>query len=116
MVDGVEVVAFPDDTFLDLMGVTDRGDRDWMAARLSPHPWKAFAQPISLPNQAAVQAVPQTVIITPSRIRGDEDRMEGARSADRLWRIDAGHDLMITEPEATTEMLLRVSSATSGVA
>ncbi|MFC4314510.1 hypothetical protein ACFPN2_35920 [Steroidobacter flavus] len=27
----------------------------------------------------------------------------------RLWDIDTGHDLMITEPEAVAEMLLRLA-------
>jgi hypothetical protein len=27
---------------------------------------------------------------------------------DRVWQIDTGHDLMISEPEAVTEMLLQL--------
>jgi hypothetical protein len=27
-----------------------------------------------------------------------------------VWEIDTGHDLMITEPEAVAEMLLRVAA------
>jgi hypothetical protein len=29
-----------------------------------------------------------------------------------VWEIDTGHDLMITEPEAVAEMLLRVAAIT----
>jgi hypothetical protein len=30
-----------------------------------------------------------------------------------VWEIDTGHDLMITEPEAVAEMLLRVAAITA---
>ena len=33
-----------------------------------------------------------------------------ASEGDRVWEIDGGHDLMITEPEAVAEMLLRVAA------
>ena len=36
--------------------------------------------------------------------------MAKARAEDRLWDIDTGHDLMITEPEAVAELLERVAS------
>ena len=32
-------------------------------------------------------------------------RMERARAAGRVWGIDTGHDLMITEPQAVAELL-----------
>ena len=38
--------------------------------------------------------------------------MEEARTAGRLWDIDTGHDLMITEPQKVTEALLAVAAAT----
>jgi len=33
-----------------------------------------------------------------------------ARAEGRLWDIDTGHDLLITEPEAVADRLLRVAS------
>jgi len=39
---------------------------------------------------------------------GSADR---ARAADRLWDIDTGHDLMITEPGAVADLLLRLVPA-----
>ena len=33
-----------------------------------------------------------------------------ARAEGRLWDIDTGHDLMITEPDAVTEALLEVAA------
>lgn len=38
------------------------------------------------------------------------DLMEQARAAGRLWDIDTGHDLMITEPQAVTDALLEVAA------
>ena len=37
--------------------------------------------------------------------------MEKARAEGRLWEIDTGHDLMITEPAAVTEALLQIAAA-----
>ena len=36
--------------------------------------------------------------------------MAKARAEGRLWDIDTGHDLMITEPEAVADLLLRVAA------
>jgi hypothetical protein len=36
--------------------------------------------------------------------------MGKARAEGRLWDIDTGHDLMITEPEAVAETLPRVAA------
>jgi hypothetical protein len=36
--------------------------------------------------------------------------MERARAAGRVWAIDTGHDLMITEPQAVAARLLDVAS------
>jgi len=32
------------------------------------------------------------------------------RAAGRLWDIDTGHDLMISEPDAVAELLLQVAA------
>ena len=36
--------------------------------------------------------------------------METARSAGRLWDIDTGHDLMITEPGLVANALLEIAA------
>ena len=41
----------------------------------------------------------------------DAGQMAAAREAGRLWDIDTGHDLMITEPERTAEALAQVAAA-----
>jgi hypothetical protein len=40
--------------------------------------------------------------------------MAKARTEGRLWDIDTGHDLMITEPAAVAELLERVAGAHEG--
>ncbi|TAK98271.1 MAG: alpha/beta hydrolase [Rhodospirillaceae bacterium] len=110
IIDGVELVVFPDSDSVRHLGVTDPDDFAWMKDKLTPHPWKCFAQPLRLANEAAVSALPRTDIncswrvkmIPPERLAVD------ARHSDRVWQIDSGHDLMITEPEQVVEMLLRL--------
>jgi hypothetical protein len=41
----------------------------------------------------------------------DRDLMDKARADGRLWHIDTGHDLMITEPQAVTDALLAITTA-----
>jgi pimeloyl-ACP methyl ester carboxylesterase len=112
VVDGVELVLFPGTEPLPHYGVTDPDDIAWLEARLTPHPWKCFTQPLRLTNEAAVRAIPQSVICCTSTLpTRDPARMAPARAAGRVWDIDTGHDLMITEPEAVAELLGRVTSA-----
>jgi hypothetical protein len=37
--------------------------------------------------------------------------MDEARADGRLWEIDTGHDLMITEPAAVADALLQIAVA-----
>ena len=41
---------------------------------------------------------------------GGVDLEERTRGADRVFEIDTGHDLMITEPEKVSEFLLQLTS------
>ena len=109
-IDGVELVLFPGTEPREpSYGVTDPADIAWMQQRLTPHPWKCFEQPLRLTNEAALWQIPQSHILCTSTLRGrDPARM--ARAAGRVWDIDTGHDLMITEPKAVAELLLRVAS------
>lgn len=113
VIDGVELVLFPGTEPMPHYGVTDPDDIAWMEQRLSPHPWKCFEQPLQLTNELALRDIPQTHIVCTSTLRTrDPVRMGPARAAGRVWDIDTGHDLMISEPKAVAEMLLRVASET----
>ena len=106
VVDGIELVLLPAADAGLLYGVTDPDDLAWMAERLTGHPWKCFEQPLALQNEDALWAIPQYHIICSSTLATREKTlMERARAEGRLWEIDTGHDLMITEPARTADAL-----------
>jgi hypothetical protein len=111
VVAGVELVLLPSPDAGRLYGVTDPDDLAWMAERLTGHPWQCFEQKLDLTNEAALSAIPQYHIVCTSTLATrDPDLMGEARAEGRLWDIDTGHDLMITEPEAVAEALLQAGS------
>ena len=111
VIDGVEMVLLPAADAGLLYGVTDPDDLAWMAERLTGHPWQCFEQPLVLTNEDALWAIPQYHVICTSTLpTRDRALMDKARAENRLWCIDTGHDLMITEPEATAAALAEVAS------
>lgn len=110
--DGVELVLLPAPDAGLLYGVTDPGDLAWMADRLTPHPWACFEQALDLHHEDALWAIPQYhVVCTSTLATRDPELMASARAEGRLWEIDTGHDLMLTEPEATARALMEVAEA-----
>ena len=58
-----------------------------------------------------MKGLPRTNInCTETLSRRPPDVPLAAFDADRVWEIDTGHDLMITEPQAVAEMLLRLAT------
>jgi pimeloyl-ACP methyl ester carboxylesterase len=111
VVDGIELVLLPGPDAGLLYGVTDPGDLAWMADRLTGHPWICFAQPLELTNEVALWAIPQYHIVCTSTLATrDPALLARARAQGRLWDIDTGHDLMLTEPEKTADALLQVAA------
>lgn len=116
VVDGVELVLLPSPDAGLLYGVTDSEDLAWMAERLTPHPWQCFEQPLELTHEAELWALPQYhIVCTATLPTRDPELMREAREAGRLWDIDTGHDLMITEPRATADALGAVARAQKAV-
>jgi pimeloyl-ACP methyl ester carboxylesterase len=111
VVDGVELVLLPFPEAGLFYGVTDPDDVAWMADRLTGHPWSCFEQPLRLTNETALWAIPQYHIVCTSTLATrDPELMEQARAAGRLWEVDTGHDLMITEPVAVADALLEIAA------
>lgn len=112
VIDGVELVLLPSaDDIGPLYGVTDPDDVAWMADRLAPHPWRCFEQKLVLADEEALGAIPQFHIVCGSTLATrDPELMGAARAEGRLWEIDTGHDLMITEPKAVADALLQIGS------
>jgi pimeloyl-ACP methyl ester carboxylesterase len=99
VVDGVELVLLPGPGAGAFYGVTDAEDQAWMDARLTGHPWRCFEQQLELHHEEALWAIPQYHIVCTSTLATrDPDLMAAARAQGRLWDVDTGHDLMITEP------------------
>ena len=106
VVDGVELVLLPGAGAAAFYGVTDLDDQAWMDARLTGHPWACFEQKLVLTDEKALWAIPQYHIVCSSTVATrDPELMAGARAAGRLWEIDTGHDLMVTEPQAGAQEL-----------
>ena len=87
---------------------------DWMRTRLTPHPWRCFEQPLQLTNEMVLQSIPQshissTLFLSLRDADGLREKWDG-----RLWDIDTGHDMMITEPNKVAELLDRVARLVSG--
>lgn len=110
MVDGMELVLYPGEDPMSFYGVTDPEQIAWMKPKLTPHPWKCFEQKLVLRNEAAMRKIPQTHIVCTATLEHRDVAGLRALSDGRLWDIDTGHDLMISEPEAVAELLLRLTS------
>jgi hypothetical protein len=94
---------FPSDETLPYYGVVDPETLDWMRERLTPHT-----------DPAALQSIPQSHISTTMFLSlRNVDRIR-EKADGRVWDIDTGHDLMITEPHKVAEYLDRVAALTAG--
>jgi pimeloyl-ACP methyl ester carboxylesterase len=110
-VDGVELVLLPAPEAGLFYGVTDETDLVWMAERLTGHPWKCFEQKLILTNEERLRSLPQFHIVCDSTLdTRDPDLMDRARAEGRLWHIDTGHDLMITEPHFVADALMEIGA------
>ena len=110
MVDGAEVVLLPAPGAAAFFGVTDPDDAAWMDERLTAHPWRTFEQKLELTNEDALWAIPQYHIVCTSTLATrDPELMGKAREAGRLWDIDTGHDLMVTEPDFVARTLQEIA-------
>src|SRR5262249_14896788 len=49
-INGVELVVFPGSPMTKFFGVRKPEDLAWMNPKITPHPWKSFAQPLRLKN------------------------------------------------------------------
>jgi hypothetical protein len=57
-----------------------------------------------------MRAIPESHIICTSTIPGRDMETLKARSQCRVWDIDTGHDLMLTEPGWVADRLLDVAA------
>ena len=111
IVDGIELVMWPNEAMIAAMGVSDPDDVATLRARMEPHPWKAFEEPVRFANGNAALNIPRTNINCSASLQHSSDAAR-ARQLDghRNFEIDTGHDLMMTEPEKVTAMLLEIAT------
>ncbi len=109
VVDGIELVLFPGKDPMNFFGVTDPAQIEWMKPKLTPHPWRCFEQKLVLSNEAALRQIPETHIVCTETLPFRDVEALKARAGERLWDVDTGHDLMISEPEAVADLLLRLA-------
>lgn len=111
IVDGIELVMWPDDEMVAAMGCSDPADIAILRAKMLPHPWKCFEERLRFTNGAAAKRVSRTNINCTASLRHSSDA-DRARQLDghRNFEIDTGHDLMMTEPDKVTGMLLEIAS------
>lgn len=107
---GTELVMKPDPAHAGFFGIHDPDLAKWTNERLSPQPWKCFSQPLVLRNEAKMRAIPESHLICTSTIPGRDMDMLRERSDGRIWDIDTGHDLMITEPQWVADRLLEIAA------
>ncbi len=51
----------------------------------------------------------ELVLVEPEEVADLVEQRHAHFVGDRVWELDTGHDLMITEPEKTAELLLRLA-------
>lgn len=94
-------------------GVTDPVQQDWLRRRLTPHPLKAYTEPLMLQHPLG-NGLPKTYIaVTDPWYPPLAELREDVRAQpDWQWReIAAGHDAMLTSPEALAALLEELASA-----
>ena len=115
VVDGVELVLLPGKypmTPDDYYGVTDPEQIAWMKPKLTPHPWKCFEQKLELMNEEAMRKIPISMVTTD--VQKDtltQEIREAIRemTQGRHWHVETGHDLMISAPGETAEVMLEIA-------
>jgi pimeloyl-ACP methyl ester carboxylesterase len=112
LVDGVELVLLPAPGAAAFYGVDDPVDQAWMEERFTGHPWRCFEQKLLLHNEEALSAIPQYHIVCASTLATrDPEMIKQAEAEGRLWTIDTGHDLMITEPKFVADALVEIAAS-----
>jgi pimeloyl-ACP methyl ester carboxylesterase len=111
VVDGVELVLLPAPGAAAFYGVDDPDDLEWADARLTGHPWACFEQKLVLTHEDALWAIPRFHIVCESTLATrDPVMITEARAEGRLWHVDTGHDLMLTEPRFVADALIEIAA------
>jgi pimeloyl-ACP methyl ester carboxylesterase len=118
---GTELVMKPEPFYAGFFGIHDPELAAWANARFTPQPWATYSQKLVLRDEAAMRAIPESHLVCTATLAG-RDAIPGrnlevlkSRSNGRLWDIDTGHDLMITEPDWVADKLELIAGLATGV-
>jgi pimeloyl-ACP methyl ester carboxylesterase len=90
---------------LEVLGVTEPDDLDWLHPRLTPHPWLTYTQPLAL--SGAGDAVPGAFVECTDWMRVFQPHAERAEAAGwPVLTVPTGHEAMVTAPEALAKALI----------
>ncbi|HTV29261.1 MAG TPA: alpha/beta fold hydrolase [Xanthobacteraceae bacterium] len=88
---------------VDILGIEDAKDLEWVRARLRPHPIGTFSEPVDAP--AFASKIPSTFILC--KRFGFGETAERCRGKGwPVFEIDSGHDAMIIKPRELSELLV----------
>lgn len=105
-INGIEFLPAPDPlpAFWGLTGA----DADWVARRLTPHPFATYTSGLEF-DEAAWARLPRTYIQCTAPRHPAVGALQARIKDDRQWRwaeIAAGHDAMVSRPKELARLLL----------
>lgn len=90
---------------LEVLGVTEQDDLDWLTPRLTPHPWKTYTDRLTL--NGAEREVTASYIECTDWMRVFRPYAEKAAAAGWTTReVSTGHEAMVTAPDELAKVLL----------
>ncbi len=106
--DGWRIPATP--ALLDVWGITDPADRQWVGSYISDFPLRCFEQPLHVPTLAAADLPRAYVACTGYETANTVTAPIAERARRSGWHYDelaTGHDPMVTESDRFVEILLK---------
>jgi pimeloyl-ACP methyl ester carboxylesterase len=89
--------------FLEILGVSDAADLEWLRPRLRPQPIASFNQPAEAPT--AAKPIPSTYILC-TQFGFQETAAKCRAKGWPVLEIDCGHDAMVVKPSELVDLLL----------
>jgi pimeloyl-ACP methyl ester carboxylesterase len=93
-----------------VLGITDRTLAAWVTARLMPHPFRTYAQPIPVGSPASA-ALPRAFIhctAGPTTPRFAPFAQQARAAGWAVRELATGHNAMLTAPQPLVELLLEL--------
>ena len=103
---GVKALPPPDPA---IYGFADAADTEWVRRRLTPHPFAAFEQKMRW-GGAVGNGLPKVYVdCTSPKLAALDAMKKRHRAGWEFVELKTGHDLMVSAPEETAQILLRTA-------